>query len=172
MTLPELVIDIREEHELLGSRLVSHDGAYEIINIPSRHIFANVDWITKQTEKRPVWLICASGRRSTAVKEQYFGRNDGIKSSDNGLKIGSGGVSLDPSHITVQKGKGGFGIQQIMQMAFAFMLAVIMTAIFVGLRREYLMLLCGVMLAAVVGQLATKSCVLGKVIPKFTFTPA
>lgn len=172
MTLPELVIDLREEHELLESRLVSQDGVYEIINIPSRHIFSNVDWITKQTMKRPVWLICASGRRSQAVKEQYFGSNDGIKSSDNGLKFGSGGVSVDPSHITVQHGRGGFGIQQIMQMMFAVMLSVITISIFFGLKREYLLLLCGVMLTAVVGQLWMKSCVLGKLLPKAEFLPA
>ena len=108
MTLPELIIDLREEHELLESRLISPDGTYEIINIPSRHIFANIGWISKQTEKRPVWFICASGRRSQAIKEHYFGRNDGIKSSEGGLKLlggngnGSGTVSVDPSRIEVR----------------------------------------------------------------------
>lgn len=181
MTLPELVIDLREEHELLESRLVSPDGTYEIINIPSRHIFANVGWISKQTEKRPVWLICASGRRSQAIKEQYFGRNDGIKSSEGGLKLlsgsgsgngnrsGSGTVSVDPSRIEVQSGTGGYGIQQIMQMMFALMLSVITLAIFFGLKRENLLLMCGTMVAAVVGQLVTKSCLLGKLVPKSEF---
>jgi rhodanese-related sulfurtransferase len=181
MTLPELVIDIREEHELLGSRLVSPGNrlvspgeTYEIINIPSRHIFANVEWINKQTEKRPVWLVCASGRRSQAIKEQYFGRNDGIKSSEGGLKFvtGSKNVSVDPSRIEVQPGTGGYGIQQIMQMMFAIMLSVITIAIFFGLKREYLLLMCGTMLAAVVGQLVTKSCVLGKLVPKSEFVIA
>ena len=177
MTLPELIIDLREEHELLESRLVSPDGTYEIINIPSRHIFANIGWISKQTEKRPVWLICASGRRSQAIKEQYFGRNDGIKSSEGGLKLlggsrsgnGSGAVSVDPSRIEAVSGTGGYGIQQIMQMMFALMLSVITIAIFFGLKREYLLLTCGVMLAGVVGQLVTKSCLLGKLVPKSEF---
>ena len=173
MTLPELVIDLREEHELLENRLVSPDGTYEIINIPSRHIFANVEWITKQTEKRPVWLICASGRRSQAIEEQYFGHNDGIKSSEGGLKFGSGSgkVSVDPSRIEVQPGTGGFGIQQIMQMMFAFTIFVITIAIFFGLKREYLLLLCGAILTMVVGQIFTKSCVLGRLLPKSVFTP-
>ena len=175
MTLPELVIDLREEHELLESRLISPDRTYEIINIPSRHIFANVGWISKQTEKRPVWLICASGKRSQAIKEQYFGRNDGIKSSESGLKLlggnGSriGTVSVDPSRIEVQSGTGGYGIQQIMQMMFALMLSVITIAIFFGLKREYLLVICGVMLAGVIGQLVTKSCLLGKLVPKSEF---
>ena len=183
MTLPELVIDLREEHELLENRLVSPDGTYEIINIPSRHIFANVKWISKKTEKRPVWLICASGMRSQAIKDQYFGRNDGIKSSEGGLKLlgvrvcaigngnrsGSGTVSVDPSRIKVQSGKGGYGIQQIMQMMFALMLSVITIAIFFGLKREYLLVMCGVILAGVVGQLVTKSCLLGKLVPKSEF---
>jgi rhodanese-related sulfurtransferase len=179
MTLPELVIDLREEHELLESRLVSPDGTYEIINIPSRHIFANVKWITKQTEKRPVWLICASGRRSQAIKDQYFGRNNGIKSSEGGLTLwgrdgsgdrsGTGNTSVDPSRIEVQPGTGGYGIQQIMQMMFALMLSVITIAIFFGLKREYLLLMCGAMLAAVVGQLVTKSCLMGRLVPKSEF---
>ena len=175
MTLPELVIDLREEHELLESRLISPYRTYEIINIPSRHIFANVGWISKQTEKRPVWLICASGRRSQAIKEQYFGRNDGIKSSEGGLKLlggnrgGSGTVSVDQSRIEVQYGTGGYGIQQIMQMMFALMLSVITIAIFFGLKREYLLVICGVMLAGVIGQLVTKSCLLGKLVPKSEF---
>jgi hypothetical protein len=171
MTLPELVIDLREEHELLESRLVSQGGTYEIINIPSRHIFANVDWINKQTEKQPVWLICASGRRSQAIKEQYFGRNDGIRSSEGGLKFGSGSenMSVDSSRIEVLSGRGGYGIQQIMQMLFALMLSVITTAIFFCLKREYLLVLCGVMLFSVIGQLVTKSCVLGKLVPKSEF---
>ena len=175
MTLPELVIDLREEHEQLENRLVSPNGTYEIINIPSRHIFANVEWIRKQTEKRPVWLICASGRRSQAIKEQYFGRNDGIKSSEGGLKLLGGdgsvgkGLSVDSSHIKVQSGTGGYGIQQIMQMMFALMLSVITIAIFFGLKREYLLLMCGVMLAGVIGQLVTKSCLLGKLVPKSEF---
>jgi len=174
MTLPELVIDLREEHELLEKRLVSPDGAYGIINIPSRHIFANVEWISKQTGKRPVWLICASGRRSQAIKDQYFKHNNGIKSSEGGLKLLSGNkdgkgrenMSVDPSRIEVQSGTGGYGIQQIMQMMFTLMLFVITIAIFFGLKREYLLLMCGTMLAAVVGQLVTKSCILGKLVPK------
>ncbi len=176
MTLPALVIDLREEHELLERRLLSPDGTYEIINIPSRHIFANVEWIAKQTEKRPVWLICASGRRSQAIKDQYFGRNDGIKSSEGGLALlsgnGSGNTSVDPSRIEVQSGTGGYGIQQIMQMMFALMLSVITLAIFFGLKREYLLLMCGTMIAAVVGQLVIKSCILGKLVPKPVFVIA
>ena len=178
MTLPELVIDLREEHELLESRLISPDRTYEIINIPSRHIFSNVGWISKETEKRPVWLICASGMRSQAIKDQYFGRNDGIKSSEGGLKLlgvracvignrsGSGTASVDPSRIEVQSGTGGYGIQQIMQMMFALMLSIITIAIFFGLKREYLLVICGVMLAGVIGQLVTKSFLLGKIVPK------
>jgi rhodanese-related sulfurtransferase len=187
MPLPELVVDLREEHELLenrlvspGNRLVSPSETYEIINIPSRHIFANVDWISKQTEKRPVWLICASGRRSQAIKEQYFGRNDGIKSSEGGMKLlggnkdgkGRENVSVDPSRIEVQSGTGGYGIQQIMQMMFALMISVITISIFFGLKREYLLLMCGAMLAGVVGQLVTKSCLLGKLVPKHEFIVA
>lgn len=177
MTLPELVIDLREEHELLSEIVVpvSGDDTYEVVNIPSRHIFANVDWVKKQTEKRPVWLLCASGRRSQAIKEQYFASNDGIKSSHGGLSFGFGdkplGSSVDAAHITVVKGKGGFGIQQIMQLAFACMLSVIVILAFFNVRRDVMLAVGGLMIAAVLGQVFTRSCLLGKVVPKSVFVP-
>ena len=178
MTLPELVIDLREEHELLEKRLVptanGSDAAYEIVNIPSRHIFANVDWITQQTSKRPVWLICASGRRSQSIKDKYFASNDGIKSSNGGLTFGDGkqhSPSIDASRVTVVEGSGGFGIQQLMQLAFACMLSVLVVCVFFGVRRDVIIGLGGVMIATVLGQAFTKSCLLGKIVPKSVFVP-
>ena len=76
---PELIIDIREEFELLEKKIVPTTTKYEVVNIPSRHIFANIEWIRKQSELRPVWIICAS-EGEAAIKDQYFPRNDGIKS--------------------------------------------------------------------------------------------
>lgn len=174
MTTPELVIDLREEHELLDEKIVSTDGTYEIVNIPSRHIFANLDWINKQTEKRPVWLLCASGRRSQAIKDKYFSSNDGIKSSYAGLAFGFGkeiGEHIDGGHVTIVKGRGGYGIQQLMQLAFASMLIIVMTLVFFNVRRDIVLSVTGLMIIMVLGQVFTKSCLLGKIVPKSVFTP-
>lgn len=177
MTIPELVIDLREEHELLDKLVVPMPNTeimYEIVNIPSRHIFANVEWIAKQTEKRPVWLLCASGRRSQEIKDKYFATNDGIKSSNGGLSFGFGksvGDSVNGDYITTVKGRGGFGIQQIMQLAFACMLSVIVILVFFNVRRDVVLAVGGLMIAAVLGQVFTRSCLLGKVVPKSVFVP-
>lgn len=180
MTLPELVIDLREEHELLEKKLVgngngnSNNSKYEIVNIPSRHIFANVDWIKKQTEKRPVWLICASGRRSQAIKDQYFATNDGIKSSAGGLSFGfdtqqSAGESVDADHISIQQGEGGLGMQQYMQVAFAAMLLVPALLMYFKASRLTILAVLGALIFAVLSQTFTKSCLLGKIVPKSVF---
>lgn len=174
MSLPELVIDLREEHEQLSEKIVSPDGTYEIINIPSRHIFSNIEWINKQSEKRPVWLICATGRRSQAIKDKYFASNDGIKSSHAGLSFGFDKIkapSVDMGHIFTKKGKGGFGIQQLMQLAFAFMLSVIILMIYFNIKKEIILIVVGAMIVMVLGQVFTKSCLLGKVVPKSIFVP-
>lgn len=172
MTTPELVIDLREEHELLEEMLVSPDGKYEIVNIPSRHIFANVSWINHQTEKRPVWLICASGRRSQAIKDKYFPKNDGIKSSNGGLSFGFDktiGESVNGDHITIKYGQGGFGIQQYMQIAFSGMLVVALSLVYFNVKRNISLAIILAMIVSVLGQTFTKSCMLGKILPKSVF---
>ena len=172
MTLPELIIDLREEHELLEKKLVNNGNRYEIVNIPSRHIFANVDWIKKQTEKRPVWLICASGRRSQAIKDQYFATNDGIKSSVGGLSFGFDkqvGESVDAEHISIQYGEGGLGMQQYMQVAFAMMLLVPALLVYFKASRLTILAVIGALIVIVLSQTFTKSCLLGKIVPKSVF---
>lgn len=174
MVTPELVIDLREEHELLEKILISPHGKYEIINIPSRHIFANVSWINRQTEKRPVWLICASGRRSQEIKDKYFPKNDGIKSSIGGLTFSNGdgnknSESVDGDHITIKYGQGGFGIQQYMQIAFAGMLVVALSLVYFNVKRNISLFIILAMIVAVLGQTFTKNCMLSKILPKSVF---
>ena len=44
MNYKEIWIDIRDEHELAESQIIAPNDAL-VINIPSRNIFANADWI-------------------------------------------------------------------------------------------------------------------------------
>lgn len=175
MNHPELVIDLREEHELLEKMIVSSDKTYEIINIPSRHIFSNITWINRETEKRPVWLICASGRRSQEIKNKYFPKNDGIKSSNNGLNFDINNKIVDKSinsnHITIKYGEGGFGIQQYMQLAFTFMLIIVLSFFYFNVKRNISIVIILSMIIFILGQSFTKSCMLSKIIPKSVFVP-
>ena len=181
---PELIIDIREEHELLEKKLVPVNQKYEVVNIPSRHIFSNTEWIRKQSEMRPIWIICASGRRSKAIKEQYFPRNDGIKSSENGIKsiydyeqpnkpISNldSTKSVDNKYLRIKYGKGGLGMQQYMQLAFSAMLVLCGVLVYMNVSKNIVLVCISFMVAFVVGQTYTQSCLLGKIIPKSTFIP-
>lgn len=177
----ELIIDLREEHELLQSLLVSKNinSEYEIINIPSRHIFANIDWINHQTELRPVWLICASGRRSLSIKKKYFAKNDGIKSSEGGVKLvqmggceqGNNGESVKGCELKLNYGAGGFGMQQYMQLVFAAMLAIVAVLLHFNVKKHVLMMVVGAMIVMVLAQALTKSCLLGNMVEKSVFVP-
>ena len=170
---PELIVDLREEFELLEKKLVPTTNKYEVVNIPSRHIFANVDWITKQSHLRPLWLLCASGRRSQAIKDQYFPKNDGIKSSWGGLKFDNGDEHprVDPNELKIEYGAGGFGLQQYMQIAFAGMLSLVVIMLYLNLDRIIVLSVVSGMIIMVLGQTFTKSCLLGKIIPKSQFIP-
>jgi hypothetical protein len=182
MTVPsELIIDIREEFELLEMRIIPTTNQYEIVNIPSRHIFANIDWINRETEKRPVWIICASGRRSQAIKDQYFPKNDGIKSSVYGIKLLTNEIKEDQtenkethinaSAVRIEKGQGGYGIQQYMQFAFAGMLSIILALIYFKVDKLIVIFVITGFIIMVLGQVFTKSCLLGKIVPKSVFVP-
>lgn len=183
---PELIIDIREEHELLEKKIVPVNQKYEVINIPSRHIFSNTEWIRKQSEMRPVWIICASGRRSKAIKDQYFPRNDGIKSSENGIKNiydyedtdkpnnnldMTTSVDANANNLRIEYGKGGLGMQQYMQLAFSAMLVLCGVLVYMNVSKNIVLVCISVMVVFVVGQTYTQSCLLGKIIPKSTFIP-
>jgi hypothetical protein len=179
---PELIIDIREEFELLEKKIVPTTAKYEVVNIPSRHIFANTEWIRKQSELRPVWIICASGRRSQAIKDQYFPRNDGIKSSQSGIKIiydseqfdkliqnHDSTKSVDNKYLRIEYGEGGLGMQQYMQLAFSAMLIVCGGLVYMNVNKNFILVAIVAMIVFVLGQTYTKSCLLGKMIPKSIF---
>jgi len=179
---PELIIDIREEFELLEKKIVPTTAKYEVVNIPSRNIFANTEWIRKQSELRPVWIICASGRRSKEIKDKYFPRNDGIKSSEDGIKIIYDSEqhdkpmlnidttkSVDNKYLRIEYGEGGLGMQQYMQVAFSAMLIVCGGLVYMNVNKNFILIAIAAMIIFVLGQTYTKSCLLGKMIPKSIF---
>ena len=168
-----IIIDIREEHELRESWLEPKDGNVEIVNIPSRNIFANVDWVRVQSSRAPVWILCASGNRSKKVKDMYFPNNQGIRSAEIGVKQlksfdTQSAVSLDEftrDRVVVRTGDGGLGLQQYMQLAFVMMLTIVGMSIYLFPTKTYSLAIIGLMITFILSQTLTKGCLMSKVLP-------
>jgi len=173
-----LIVDLREEHEILSARLTPaiDDNRVNIVNIPSRSIFANVNWLIQQSAKMPVWLICASGRRSKAIKERYFPQNDGIRSvpigvQDMGVKDNASFGEFPVERVVKQNGQSGLGIQQFMQYAFATMLMLVACVVWFVPNKIYVLAVIGIFIVGILSQAVTKSCLMSRLLPKSKFVP-
>ena len=105
--MKEIIIDIREEGELLDNIVVSSEKI--IINIPMRNIQFNIDAINKLSENYTIYLLCRSSNRSDKIKKLFFEENPKIISIKGGLK------NL-PENVELIQGKNGKSFQQIMQL--------------------------------------------------------
>lgn len=81
-----IIIDVREEFELLELQLISINPSLFIINIPMRAIFANQSWISDMSTEHTIYIMCKSGNRSGKIKTKYFINNENIKSLSGGIK--------------------------------------------------------------------------------------
>ena len=167
MPAPILIIDIREEHEVMTERVEARGNPdIQIVNIPMRHIAYNVDWINKMSAKMPVHIICASGNRSGKVKDKYFASNQGIKSFDGGVNLLKSGKAGQVSGLTVVPGgQGKFGMNQYMQMMFAAILLVIAGVVYMVADKRVSLGVIATIVAFIGFQLFSKSCLLSKLIP-------
>lgn len=167
MTAPILIIDIREEHEVMAERVgASGNSDIQIVNIPMRHIAYNVDWINKMSAKMPVHIICASGNRSGKIKDKYFASNQGIKSFDGGVNLLKSGKAGQVDGLTVVPGgQGKFGMNQYMQMMFAAILLVIAGVVYMVPDNRVSLGVIATIVAFISYQLFSKSCLLSKLIP-------
>jgi rhodanese-related sulfurtransferase len=153
----EIWIDIRDEHELAESQIVSPNDETLVINIPSRNVFANVGWIkSMEASGVKVTLICKSANRSQNVKKLYFSTNENIVSLDGGI--------ANPA-ITMRKlNAWGFGIQQVLQLVFAVILTCILIASFYLHINKLRYAMVGVIFF-ILYQIISKSCLIGKYVP-------
>lgn len=151
------LIDIRDEHELLDVRFVSNNIELFIVNIPGRVIFANKEWIEKKSEESQIFILCRTGNRSSKIKNKYFKNNNNISSI--GLD------SLKEFDIITIKGKGGFGIQQYIQLIFSIIILGIIISIYLNVPKLYLLIGLLVFLIFIIYQVFSKSCLMSKVIP-------
>ena len=65
--MKDIIIDIREEHELKEKRIGEVNDNYVIYHIPQRFIGFNQGWIKDYSKKEKVYILCKSGKRSKRV---------------------------------------------------------------------------------------------------------
>jgi rhodanese-related sulfurtransferase len=153
----EIWIDIRDEHEVAESQIVSPNDETLVINIPSRNMFANVEWIkSMEANGIKVTLICRSANRSQNVKKLYFANNENIVSLDGGI--------TNPGIKIKKLNSLGFGIQQILQLVFAIILTCILIASYYLQINKLRYAMVGVIFF-ILYQIVSKSCLIGKYVP-------
>jgi rhodanese-related sulfurtransferase len=109
-----VIIDIREEHELKEKYLNTNNSDIVLLNIPSRNIIFNKKFIENLSLKNKIYLVCKSGNRSGKIKELYFKNNKNINSLEGGIE-NIINLNLD---IDIRKGNNNFGMNQYMQLIF------------------------------------------------------
>lgn len=169
------IIDLREEFEITELRLKPKVDNVEILYIPTRHIFANQDYIRRLAQLGgKVWLLCRSSVRSDGVKSKYFSNDANILSSKGGIKYLCDkegrkikyltSVYIDESLVECVKGYRSFGPQQYMQFIFVVML-ILLGVLSLFMERKWFLLVIGVMVLMVLYQGMTKSCWMSTFIP-------
>jgi rhodanese-related sulfurtransferase len=171
MNYKEIWIDIRDEHEVAETQIIAPTTSTStststdnndilVMNIPSRNIFANVEWMERITQKGiKITLICRSASRSKKVKDLYFANNENITSLDNG--ISNPIIKLKPINT---KSNFGLGLQQILQIMFTTILLFILIISFCR-QIEFIRYTLAVIIMFILYQVISKSCLIGKYVP-------
>ena len=164
-----IIIDIREEFELLETQIKSTDPSLLVMNIPMRAIFANKNWINEISKTNTFYLVCRSGNRTQKVKDRYFKNNNNVKSTDGGIKK----LETNPlfkNKIQIIKGNGGLGLQQYLQLVFVCMLSLLLLLLYLGVDKKYIMVLIGGFILFILYQIYTKGCLISSFVPLSEFT--
>jgi hypothetical protein len=106
-----------------------------------------------------ITLICRSASRSKKVKDIYFTNNENITSLEKG--ISNPNIKLKP---IVTKTNLGLGLQQILQLVFTTILLFILISSFF-IKIELLRYTIIAIIAFILYQVITKSCLIGKFVP-------
>nr|QKF94903.1 rhodanese-related sulfurtransferase [Fadolivirus 2] len=163
-----ILIDIREEFELLEKQIMATTSTVLVLNIPMRAIFANKTWIDQISKSTPVYIICRSGNRSKKVKDKYFKKNDNVISVDGGVKEIHKNKQFKDM-VKIVNGQGGFGLQQFMQLVFICMLLIIMTLMYFNVDKMYTMTLVLSFILFIIYQLYMQSCLISSILPLSDF---
>ena len=157
----EIIIDLREEFELLELKMVSQDPSVLIINIPSRSIFANKSWISRLSKDHKIYLVCKKGIRATNIKNTYFKNNKNI--------VIGGGVKaelkLPKNKVQLVNGPGGLGMQQYVQLVFVCILLLLLVLHYFNADKKYIMGLLVLFILFIGAQVITKGCLISSIVP-------
>jgi rhodanese-related sulfurtransferase len=157
MESKNIVIDIREEHEILENKLEPNDSTTIIFNIPMRHIGFNKDLIKQFSKTNKIFITCKSGNRSKRVKDLYFSKSKNIYSVDGGYK--------NVENTRVIKKSGGFGLMQYMQTVFVLILISLLCMHYYNFNNKIIIRFIVFVLIFILYQLLTKSCIMSKYLP-------
>lgn len=161
-----ILIDIREEFELLESHIESKDDNVLILNIPMRAMFANKRVLEKLSETHKIYLVCKSGNRTGKVKEKYFPTNDNIISLDGGVKaLNENKVFQDRVEIISGKGGMGLGVQQYIQIAFIMMLFMLLVLTHLDVKKMHMEIIIACIILFITYQILSKGCLISSMIP-------
>ncbi len=159
-----LIIDIREEQEVLDYQLITTKNDIVIINIPTRNIFSNVDFINQLSEQfNTIFIVCKSDKRAARVKNKYFVENPRILTLDGGINSiideNIPGIHVIDNHSLLN-----LAPQQYMQTVIVIFLCILVVLNYIEIDRIYIN---GALLAFAVFiayQIITKNCKMSSII--------
>jgi rhodanese-related sulfurtransferase len=158
-----ILIDLREEFELLEKQLKSTNEEVLILNIPTRAIFANKDVINDLSETSEIYVMCRSGCRSGKVKDLYFPKNENVISLKGGINDIDN--SIFKEDVKVISGKGGIGVQQYVQMAFIAMFFVLLVLVHMDVNKLHMEIIIASIILFLTYQVMSKGCLIGSIVP-------
>lgn len=163
-----LIIDVREEQELLDHHLVSKDGSTVIVNIPTRNIFANVDFINQLSSQfESVFIVCRTNKRAQKLKDKYFSENPKIDTIRGGWKgIIKGNVGqVRGLEVVDNNSLLNLAPQQYMQSVIVAFLCGVVLLNYKEVDRKYISGLLLGFAGFIAYQVLTKDCLMTGMIP-------
>ena len=163
------IIDIREEFELKKLQIIPNQKDIIIINIPSRHIQFNTEFINYLSKQNQIFIICRSGSRSNKAKKDFFNNNNNIIALDFGVKDEQkinnfGKIKLLHKSNSFIKSQG---ITQYMQLMFLSIITIHLVALLAKININYIMIFDMFLILFILSQVLTQSCVLTKILNSF-----
>jgi rhodanese-related sulfurtransferase len=161
----DIIIDIREEHELKRERISDIQDNYVVYHIPQRFIGFNEKWIKEYSKKEKVYILCKSGKRSKKIKETYFKNEPNVIVLDGGIdNIQS---YFNDTQIQKNESKFHFAPQQYMMMMFILILLVILYLHYSSIPKIIFYSFILFVIFFILIQILTRSCLLTRFIPLY-----
>lgn len=162
-----LIVDLREEVELLDVQVKSNVPDTVVVNIPARNMFGSIEFINSEMEHyQLVYLLCRSGKRAKAIKQRYFPHLQKVEVFPGGWKAIDANKSKYPTlKLMHTKKMFNYGPQQYMQFVIVAFLTALILMLYFKVDRKYVMMAVGAMAVFIAWQVVTKSCLMTSFIP-------